>query len=234
VTLATFSRARDISADVGWLAVLRVAPQWLVCRRYLGLSADLDDAVLERPQRPEVRVAPLDSRDVVALSAVDHTLTREEVIRRLDEGQQCTLGWWGHELAHVRWDSTAAAYLPYLGLSLRPGCADQVVVGIYTKPAFRGHGVAGAVMMEAARRARAAGVTRLVWVAAWWNTRSLALARQTASRIEGTVGYWTLGPWRRYFASGGIRIAQDASFSIDRRLAAARSTPRDSCAKRQC
>ena len=201
--------------DIGWREVLRIAPQWLVCRRYLGLVAHLRDLALERPQLREIRVTSLDAADVPAVSALDRAMTREEVTRRLEEGQQCTLGWWGRDLAHLRWDSTSPVYLPYLGRVLRPGRGDQAVVGIFTAPAFRGRGIAGAVMMDASRRARAVGVSRLVWLAAWWNTRSLALAEQFASRVEGAVGYWALGPCRRYFASGHIRLEADGSVRID-------------------
>jgi GNAT superfamily N-acetyltransferase len=210
-----FRRVQDVSVDVGWGEVLRVAPQWLVCRRYLGLVADLRDANLERPELPGIRVAGLDAGDVPALSACDPAMTRQEVARRLDEGQRCTLGWCGGELAHHRWDSRSPVLLPYLGRALRPVPGDQIVVGIYTAPAFRGRGIAGAVMMDACRRARASGVTRLVWLAAWWNVRSLALAEQLVSRVEGTVGYWALGPWRRYFASGRVRLEPDGSVRIE-------------------
>jgi RimJ/RimL family protein N-acetyltransferase len=201
--------------------------------------AELRDLELERPRHPEIRVTALDAADVPALSASDRAMSREEVARRLEEGQRCTLGWWGRELAHHRWDSTSPVHLSYLGRVLRPGRGDQVVVGIYTVPAFRGRGIAGAVMMDASRRARAVGVSRLVWLAAWWNTRSLALAEQFASRVEGTVGYWALGACRRYFASGHIRLEPDGSVRIDAAEARARtpgasSSPSPSGAARQC
>lgn len=212
--VSAFRRVRDISVDLGWPRSLMIAPRWLVCRRYLGLVADLRELDLDRPLPPEMRVTTLCTSDVPALGALNRELTREAVTRRLDEGQQCTLGWWGGELAHARWESTVPVYLPYLGRTLRPGPGDQVVVDIYTSAAFRGRGIAGTVMTDASRRARAAGVSRLVWLAAWWNRRSLGLARQFASRAEGVVGYWALGPWRRYFVSGRIRFESDGALRI--------------------
>jgi len=238
VAFSTLHRIQDVSADVGWREVLRIAPEWLVCRRYLGLVADLTNRALERPSWPEMRVTALQPTDLSALSSVDHTMTREEVARRLAEGQQCTLGWWGRDLAHARWDSTVPVYLPYLGRILRPGPGDQIVVGIYTAPAFRGRGIASAVMVDTGRRARANGTLRLAWLVAWWNKRSLGLARQFASRVEGTVGYWALGPWRRYFAQGHVRFEPDGSLRIGEggpgvpRLGAVAS--RGSGAKWQC
>jgi hypothetical protein len=239
MTGSVLSRVQDLSTDMGWRGVLRIAPRWLVCRRYFGVVADLHGLDLERPRPPEIRVAPLGAREVPALSEVVRTMTRDEVARRLDEGQQCTLGWWGEELAHVRWDSTVPVYLPYLGRVLRPGPGDQIVVGIHTAPAFRGRQLAGAVMMDTARRARAAGVSRLVWLVAWWNVRSLALTDQLVSQVQGTVGYWALGPCRRYFASGRVRLGADGAVCIDEvargvRRPDARPAPPASGAKRQC
>jgi GNAT superfamily N-acetyltransferase len=232
-------RVRDVSADVGWREVLRIAPRWLVCRRYFGIVADLGDLAPERARPAEIRVTNLDAADLPALAALDPAMTREEVARRLREGQQCTLGWWGRELAHHRWDSTGPTRLPYLGRVLRPGCGDQLVVGIYTAPSLRGRGLAGAVMMDASRRARAVGVSRLVWLAAWWNTPSMALSEQVASRVVGTVGYWALGPWRRYFATGRVWIEPDGSVRIDAAAPDVRgpkeaSRPSASGATRQC
>jgi hypothetical protein len=77
-------------------------------------------------------------------------------------------------------------------------------------------------MVDTARHARDAGVRRWVWLAAWWNRRSLALAEQFASRVEGTVGYWKLGPWRRYFASGRSRLEPDGTLRFDDGASSAR------------
>src|SRR5262249_43934548 len=121
VAFSSLHRVQDVSADVGWCQALRIAPEWLVCRRYLGLGAGLKKLALERPPWPGLRVTTLGPADVPALSAVARRMPREDVARRLAEGQQCTLGWWGRELAHARWDSTAPVYLPYLGRVLRSG-----------------------------------------------------------------------------------------------------------------
>jgi GNAT superfamily N-acetyltransferase len=222
MTASTLRRVQDVSADIGWRGLLRIAPQWLVCRRYLALAADLEGLTLDRPSRPELRVTGLEPADVTALCALEPGMTREEVARRLASGQRCTLGWWGRELAHVRWDSAAPVHLPFLGRVLEPGPDDEIVVSIYTAPAFRGHGIAGAVMVDTARHARDAGVRRWVWLAAWWNRRSLALADQFASRVEGTVGYWKLGRWRRYFASGRVRLEPDGTIRFDDGASSAR------------
>lgn len=207
-------RAREVLRDIGWRRAIRVLPRWWICRRYLGLVADLEGLELDGAGPSEVRVTRLDAADGPALGALDPTMTGQEVARRVAAGQACLLGWWGRELVHYRWESTVPTSLSYLGRLLRPAPGDQIIVGIYTAPAFRGRGVASAVMRQAMERARATGVSRLVWLAAWWNTRSLGLAGQVGSRVVGTVGYWGLGSYRRYFATGRIRIERDGSVRI--------------------
>jgi hypothetical protein len=69
-------------------------------------------------------------------------------------------------------------------------------------------------MREGMLRAREGGVGRLVWLAAWWNARSLGLADQVASRVVGTVGYWAVGRLRRYGVTGDVRIDGDGAVII--------------------
>jgi hypothetical protein len=58
---STLRRVRDVSADIGWREFLRIAPQWLVCRRYLALAADLEALILGEPSRLELRGTGLES-----------------------------------------------------------------------------------------------------------------------------------------------------------------------------
>jgi RimJ/RimL family protein N-acetyltransferase len=211
-------RARDISADLGWRRTLGLAPRWLVRRRYLALEAWLEAAHVEE-HPAELRATPLGDADWPALAELDPTMTREEVARRRGEGQECVLGWWNDELVHHRWTSTMPVYLPYLGRVLRPLPGDQIVVGVYTSPRYRGHHVTSVVMHEDMRRAHARGLRRLVWLAAWWNARSLKIAEQVASRVVGTVEYWAVGRLRRYAATGGVRIERDGAVVIGRSTA---------------
>jgi GNAT superfamily N-acetyltransferase len=197
---------REVSLDLGWRRALRLAPRWLVHRRYLTVVSDLGAWEPDLGRPADVSVRRLRDADVPALAALDPAMTAEAVARRLEDGQQCTLGWWNGELAHYRWVSALPVHLPYLGKVLRPLPGDQIVVGIHTAPALRGRRIAHAVMMADIARARAAGVTRLVWLVAWWNARSLGLADQCQARVVGTVGYWALGRRRRYFATGDARL----------------------------
>jgi hypothetical protein len=212
----TARQLRDVAVDLGWRQALRVAPRWLVRRRYHAMDADVQGRAPDLTRPSELRIALLTGTDVPALAALDPAMTPGEVARRLGEGQRCLLGWWAGELAHYRWESPRPAYLGYLGRVLRPLPGDGIVVGIYTAARHRGRGIANAVMMEGIAQARAAGTSRIVWLTAWWNARSLGLADQVDSRVLGTVGYWGLGRHRRYFATGHVRLERDGAVVIGR------------------
>ena len=56
-------------------------------------------------------------------------------------------------------------------------------------------------------RARACGLTRLVGLVAWWNTPARhVMEGKTGRKVVGSIGYWAMGPGRRYFARGGVRL----------------------------
>jgi GNAT superfamily N-acetyltransferase len=209
-------RFRDVAVDLGWRQAVRVAPGWLVHRRYHAMAADLRAREPDLTRPDELRVSLLTGADVPALVAMDPAMTPREVARRVGEGQRCLLGWWGGELAHYRWESPRPTCLAYLGRVLRPLPGDEIVVGIYTAPRHRGRGIANAVMMDGIARARAAGTSRIVWLTAWWNARSLGLADQAGAEVLGTVGYWALGLHRRYFATGRVRLERDGAVVIER------------------
>ena len=58
---------------------------------------------------------------------------------------------------------------------------------------------------------RARGLTRLVGLVAWWNTPARhVMEGKTGRTVVGSIGYWTVGLGRRYFARGGVRLEGDA------------------------
>ena len=139
---------------------------------------------------------------------------RAEVRRRLDEGQECWAAWIDGELAHWRWEATRPAFLPYLGRTLRPEAGDLCVVDVYTVPRYRDRGLHTAGTFLALERARARGLARLVGLVAWWNTPARRVMEgKTGRTVVGSVGYWTVGLGRRYFARGesGSRVTRSSS-----------------------
>jgi GNAT superfamily N-acetyltransferase len=186
---------------------------WLVRRVYLVTSRDLHDPFPPAPSLPDVTWTTLREVDVPLLVASKPTLTDAEVRGRLAEGQRCAVGWLDGRPVHWRWEADGDVYLPYLGRRLRPGAGERWVTDVYTHPAYRGRGLYTASTMRALRQARDQGLTRLLGMVSAWNRPAIHVMTTKAGRaVIGTVGYWQLGPWRRYFAGGEAGF--DASGAI--------------------
>jgi GNAT superfamily N-acetyltransferase len=180
---------------------------WLVRRVYLVTSRNLRDPLPSPPSVPGVTWTTLREADIVLLVASKPTLTDAEVRGRLAEGQRCAVGWLDGRPAHWRWEADGEVYLPYLGRRLRPGVGDRWVTDVYTHPAYRGRGLYTASTMLALRQARDQGLTRMLGMVSAWNRPAIHVMTAKAGRaVIGTVGYWQLGPWRRYFARGEVGI----------------------------
>ena len=50
---------------------------------------------------------------------------------------------------------------------------------------------------------------------AWWNAPALRVARDKSGRVAaGTIGWWQLGRWRRYFASGDVQLTPPQGLAV--------------------
>jgi GNAT superfamily N-acetyltransferase len=186
---------------------------WLVRRVYLVTSRDLRDPLPSPPSVRGVAWTTLREADIVRLVASKPTLTDAEVRARLAEGQRCAVGWLDGRPVHWRWETDGEAYLPYLGRRLRPGAGERWVTDVYTHPGHRGRGLYTVSTLRAMRQAREEDRTRLLGMVSAWNRPAIhVMTAKTGRAVIGAVGYWQLGPWRRYFARGDV--AFDASRAL--------------------
>jgi hypothetical protein len=209
-----------------------VAATWLVRREYL-ITVRAVDGSESVPRLPGVRWGPIEDPAQLHVGDGDLWPARPEVLRRLEEGQECWAAWIAGELAHCRWETVRPAFLPYLGRWLRPQAGDLCVVDVYTARRYRGQGLHTAGTFLALERARACRLTRLVGLVAWWNTPARhVMERKTARTVVGSVGYWTVGPGRWYFARGRVQLERErivipAACPVDSTDPAPRSHPRE-------
>lgn len=203
----TLFRILDASRTLGIAGTLSVGPRWLVRREFLVLVRDLGRPIQEFPSPRSMRWTALMDADVPRLCAINPTISEAAIHRRLEEGQQCLLGWLDGSLVHFRWDTVGPAYLPYLGRTLQPLEGDLITIEAFTHPACRNRGMHSASTSLVLRRARERGLARSITAVAWWNAPGLRVTREKAGRaVAGTVGRWSLGPWRHDFATGAVRL----------------------------
>ena len=211
---SAFARFREAKALLG-RRLAWVGPLWLVRPRFLVLTCDLTAPLPPAPYRPDLRWTMLCERDAPHLVAMDPTLGLTEIRRRLAEGHDCHLCWSGESLTHYRWETTGPAYLPFLGLTLRPLPGDASCTWSFTHPAFRGSGLHTTATLTALHRLRSRGLRRTLSLVAWWNVAALRVSRDRAARdVVGAVGYWRLGWRRRHFVEGAVRLEGTAQISV--------------------
>ena len=194
--------ARDVWRVTGAWAPL-VAAGWLVRREYLVMVRYVGPA--GPPARAsDARWTRVEAQAEELVRGGTFPGTRAGIRRQLEEGQECWVAWMDGEPAHWRWESSRPAWLPYLGLSLRPQLGDLCVVDVYTRPRFRGRGLHTAGTLLALERARASKLTRLIGLVAPWNRSARHVMEvKTRRTMVGSVGFWNLGA-RRYFSRGQV------------------------------
>jgi hypothetical protein len=221
-------RFHEAQAILGLRRALALAPRWAVRRHYVAVVRDLT--------RPRVTEAPpgglgdlhwenLDTRGIRHIQEIHSSISLAEIHRRLDEGQECLLGWLGSTLVYYRWDTSHSAYLPFLGtvVSLEEG--DTLVVEAFTHLAHRGRGIHSLASVQRLEAARARGMTRSITFVASWHAPSLRVGlTKVSGRSAGTVTLWRFGPLRSLRTTGDVRLTAG-------RLSLARPAPADADAK---
>ena len=210
-----FIRFGEARRALGLKGALTTGPGWLLRPVYLALSRELKPPIAVDPARLPVRWSSATVADGAAVARLNPAVRPGEVERRLAEGQRGLLGWSDGRLIYYRWDTIGSGSLPFLRRRIQLDATDLLTVDAYTDPAFRGHGLHSEATWRVLAQAQRAGLRRSVTFVAWWNRPALRVALEKAGREPiGSVGYWALGPWRCYFATGrvllrdsGLRVA---------------------------
>jgi hypothetical protein len=203
---------------LGLWRALWLSPRWQVRRKFVVLVTDLR-AAGTRPSlagaKVAVRWAALTEADIPALRAANAKLSEAEMRRRWREGQECIGGWVDGALAHYRWDTAKASYLPYLQAVFEPLDGDTFVYEAFTQRAFRGQGIHSLSTTRAFDRSREQGFRRSITVVAWWNAAALRVLREKAGRdLAGTIVYWRLGIATRHVVTGSVKVAPDGRLYV--------------------
>lgn len=199
-------RLLDTCRTVGVLETLKLVPRWAVRPEFFVFLIDLRGPLPTVPAVEDARLSLLTEAEIPCVRQINPALSEAEMRRRLREGQECLLGWMGGSLAHYWWYATAPAYLPYLGKTFQPSGGDIFTVEIFTHPAFRRQGIFNWSVSLTSREAREKGFVRRLSMVAGWNAPAVRATRNVAGKVVGTVGYWNIGCWRHYVATGDVRL----------------------------
>jgi hypothetical protein len=206
-----WDRVCDAVEAVGTRRAIALAPVWSVRRSFVVLVRDLGSEPPPPLSAPPATLASvawtaIEELDASGLQQLESWLPASEVVRRRREGQRCDLAWIGGRLAHFRWEATGSVYLPYLGAVFVPAPGDRIGTQAFTVPAFRRRGLHSWSTARALRTAWNEQARRSISLVAGWHPAARRVVEMKARRVPvGTVGLWTLGPVRRWFATGIAR-----------------------------
>jgi hypothetical protein len=204
----TLVRLRDAHRMLGTRNLLWVTPRWLVQQEFLVLVGDLRVPARELPPDRSVRWTTLTETDIPQVCGLHPAISEAGIRRRLEEGQECLLGWIDGSLAHYRWDTARSTYVRSFRRTFRLFEGDLLTTETFAHPSFRGRGLHSRSTGMVLRRARDRGLRRSITFVAWWNAPSLRSNHKAGRTIVGTLGRWTIGPWRPCFATGDVHLDQ--------------------------
>jgi GNAT superfamily N-acetyltransferase len=169
-------------------------------------------ALAERPGRELVR---LDARNLDLALAVHPSIRRDELARRLGEGQEGRVLLERGEPVYLRWDAFADHRLPYLEAVFRLAPGDHHPSGAYTRLDRRGSGLHGELLAWSLNEARRRGCRRSIGFVPSWNRPADRAVRKPGWRVAGAIGYWRLPGGPRHLARGAVRLGPGPSFRLE-------------------
>jgi RimJ/RimL family protein N-acetyltransferase len=181
-----------------WFALLGK----IAYRRLLLLERHLDDPILDAPALVPVEIGLLQPTEIADYARLIPGTSVADVRSRLDAGQWCFVARFQWRLICARWAATGRIRVEYLSRDLEMAPDEAYSYGLYTDPAFRGHGVSPAASVAMLRYLRAASFRRVVAAILPENHASLQSVAKTGYRPCGLIGRVRLGPWTWYFGLG--------------------------------
>lgn len=196
----------------GFARAVQLASRWAVRREFQVFCRDLQAPVPEMAGVSSFQWTHLIEADIPRLRTLNPALAEAEVRRRLREGQDCLLCWFGDTLVHYTWRAVTPVYLPYLRKTIHPLEGDVFVVESFTHPAFRRRGIHAWSINRTAREARDSGFRRRLSMVPWWNIPSLRALSKNGCTVVGRVGYWSTGLGCHHFATGDVCLNHEGMF----------------------
>ncbi len=121
----------------------------------------------------------------------------------------------GDEIAHACWIATKQPRIEYLACEVQLAPNVCFAYDAYTKPAFRGRGIAGARARQMEPCLMKAGYRRVLSAIGAENHRSIYFNTAAGHEVVGMIGYYQFGPWRRYFCN--VSAGRESTTLLDLR-----------------
>lgn len=193
-------RARSVLLNQGPRSLFYKVAGELVYRRLMFDGLRFDDVRTETFGDHEL--VKLERGDFAEYLQFRTDLNESEIDERLQRGHECHAIIIDGEVAQSSWVAAGnSAEVAYLGCEIELGAEDIYVYEFVVHPSHRGRKLFPAALSRLVAEYRGRGFKRIIWGYLPENARAVEVAQPWPFRPLGTLGYWQIAGWRKYFRS---------------------------------
>ena len=170
-----------------------------ICYRRLAIIERIFDGEAEAGLRVDWGLSKLTIPELPAYHARYPETDLDELRRRMERGGWCYVIRYDGGIIHSCWIATGTVRIDYLDCEVCIGSDLVYPYEAFTVPEFRGRGVATARVRLMERHLLAEGYQGSVGVVQPSDRAALRFNLSGQNRVIGTIGFFCLGGWRRYF-----------------------------------
>ena len=172
------------------------------------------EGILNRPPpplefMPSIEISELRENEIDDYRSLRSDETAYEIGRRLRSGHRCWVTRYDGRIATAWWGVTGRAFIDPLGCEILLASDEIYTYGSFTDPRYRGQHLPAARYWLLRPMLEAEGFCRFLGIVEPDDPAAVRHSQRSGLSTIGTVGYFRIGPWRRYFVrptSGGSRI----------------------------
>jgi ribosomal protein S18 acetylase RimI-like enzyme len=187
---------REMARDQGVRGLWFATMAKLGYRRVLMREYVLAEGIAEVTPGVPVVIEQLQRDQVDEFNAFRAPADPQSAAQRLASGHRCFVARYEGTIVCSGWVATGHAWSEYLSATISIAPDDFYMYGVYTRPEFRGKGIAEALRAETCRFYRSQGFRRVVTYVVPENRRALS---RLGFHTIGIVGCIRIGSFRRDF-----------------------------------
>lgn len=193
------ARAVEIARDKGLKALWFKILGEMVYRRFLFVEDVLDRPLPPLESIPKIEFSELRENEIGQYLSLRPDQTAEEIGRRLRTGHRCWVTRDHGRVVGAVWCVAGRAFIGPLGCEISLAPDEIYSYESFTDPRHRGRHLPAARARLLRPMLKAEGFRRRLSVSDPYDPGAMRQARRSGFRPIGTVGYFRIGPWRRYF-----------------------------------
>jgi RimJ/RimL family protein N-acetyltransferase len=198
-----FRRAVQVIQEDGFATLWFKILGETIYRRVFVIERFVDEPIEQVAARVPLTFGWLDTTQIDDYLRLRPEANRDEILRRLRDGQWCLTARSDGQLVYAGWSAAGRARIDYLDREIQLAPDEIYAYEIFTAPDFRGANIPPVAIHFRLRYFGNLGYRRFVAVVVPENWRALRSFRKAGYRVCGTMGYVRIGAWRWDFTRLG-------------------------------